>query len=112
AAGGACSALGFYIQNQNTGAQSTSNFWISGTGRADTQVQTPLLDTATAVALNIGTTNASVINLNENTTVATNKSFTANGDALFKDATNSATAFQIQNATAVPVVSVDTANQT
>ena len=78
AVGGACSALGFYIQNQNAGAQTTSNFWISGTGRADTSVITPVLDTASAVALNIGST-ASVINLNKNVTVAASQSLTLVG---------------------------------
>ncbi len=59
-----------YIQNQNAGQQSASNFWISGTGRADTSITTPLIDTPTAALLNIGTTNATGINLNKNVTVA------------------------------------------
>jgi hypothetical protein len=71
-----CTGMGAYIQNQNSAQQSSSNFWISGTGRADTSFTTPLLDTATAVALNIGTNNATAINLNQNTTVATGKSLT------------------------------------
>ncbi|HSD56054.1 MAG TPA: hypothetical protein VLA92_02790, partial [Candidatus Saccharimonadales bacterium] len=58
-----------YIQNQNAGQQASSNFWISGTGRADTALQSPLFDTPTAVALNIGTTNATGINLNKDTTI-------------------------------------------
>jgi hypothetical protein len=62
-----------YIQNQNSAQQAASNFWISGTGRADTSFTTPLLDTPTAVALNIGTTNATQINLNQNTVVASGK---------------------------------------
>ena len=69
------------IQNQNASAQTTANFWISGTGRADTSFLTPLLDTATAVALNIGTTNATAINLNQNTTIATGKSLTVTAGA-------------------------------
>lgn len=65
-----------YIQNQNAGPQATSNFYISGSGRtstsftADTSVMTPLLDTASAGALAIGTTNATSISLNKNVTVA------------------------------------------
>jgi hypothetical protein len=58
-----------YIQNQNASQQAASNFWISGNGRADTALQSPLFDTPTAVALNIGTTNATGINLNKSTTV-------------------------------------------
>lgn len=57
-----------YIQNQNSSDQ-TANFRIDGTGRAGTALQTPLLDTASAVALNIGTTNATAINLNKATVV-------------------------------------------
>jgi hypothetical protein len=51
-----------FIQNQNA-SQQTGNYWISGTARADTSMLSPLLDTATAVALNIGTTNATSINI-------------------------------------------------
>ncbi|MFZ1248988.1 MAG: NosD domain-containing protein, partial [Candidatus Saccharimonadales bacterium] len=59
------------IQNQNTIQQSTSNFWISGTGRADTSVLTPTLDTATATILNIGTTTATSLLLGRTTTTTT-----------------------------------------
>jgi len=59
---------GFYIHNQ-TGVQTTANFNIDGTGTLGTSVLAPLLDTATAVALNIGTTNATAINLNKSTTI-------------------------------------------
>jgi parallel beta-helix repeat protein len=69
-----------YIQNQNAGAQATSNFWISGTGRADTSITTPLLDTATAAVLNIGTNNATQINLNKNVVVAASQTLRITGD--------------------------------
>ena len=39
----------------------------------------PLLDTATGVALNIGTNNATGINLNQNTTIASGKTLTVTG---------------------------------
>jgi fibronectin-binding autotransporter adhesin len=70
------SGSGNYIQNQSASQQTTSSFWISGTGRSDTSFTAPLFDTPTAVALNIGTTNATQINLNENTTVASGKTLT------------------------------------
>ena len=65
-----------YIQNQNTAAQASSNFWISGTGQAttlqgNTSVLTPLLDTSTVTALKIGTTNASSITIGNVTNTAT-----------------------------------------
>jgi hypothetical protein len=62
------SGSGSYIQN-GTSLQSGANFNISGTGTAATSLQAPLLDTASAVALNIGTTNATSINLNKSTTI-------------------------------------------
>lgn len=71
-----------FIQNGTT-QQASSNFNISGTGIATTLQATTLngttLDTATAVALEIGTVNATVINLNENVTVAAGKTLTMNG---------------------------------
>jgi hypothetical protein len=76
-----------FIQNQNAAVQTTANFWISGTGRADTSILTPLLDTATAVPLNIGTTNATQINLNQDTHVLGGKSLIVEE--------GSATAFQV-----------------
>lgn len=58
---------GDFIQNQNASVQTTSNFWVSGSGRADTSVLTPALDTATATGLTIGATNASSITLGNTT---------------------------------------------
>ncbi len=62
------SGSGSYIQN-GTSLQSGANFNISGTGTAATSLQAPLLDAATSGALNIGTTNATAINLNKSTTI-------------------------------------------
>ncbi len=58
---------GNYIQNQSASDQ-TASFRISGTGRANTSLQAPLFDTATAAVLNIGTTNATSITLAKDTT--------------------------------------------
>ena len=68
-----------YIQNQAASQQATANFWMSGIGRADTALQAPLVDTATATTLSIGTTNATSISLNKDVTVATGKSLTLGG---------------------------------
>ncbi len=73
------SGSGSYIQNQSASQQSTSTFWVSGTGRTDTSFTTPLLDTPTATALNIGTTNATQINLNKNVVIAASQSLTITG---------------------------------
>lgn len=67
------------VRNQNSAQQTAGNYWISGTGRADTSLQAPLIDTATAAALNIGTTNATLINLNKDVAVAAGKSLTLAG---------------------------------
>lgn len=69
-----------------TSQQASSNFNISGTGvattfQAATSVLTPLLDAATSsTALNIGTSNASVINLNQNVALASTKTLSIAGD--------------------------------
>ncbi len=56
-------------------------------------------------------TGAGAVSLNGNTTVASGKTFTANGSALFKINSNIVTAFQIQPASsATPVFNVDTQN--
>lgn len=97
---------------QNTTAPQSADFNINGTGIAATlqggsSVLTPLLDTITAgTALNIGTTNANAINLNQNVTVATGKTFTSQGVTTVK--TTSTTAFDVQNAGSVSVFTVNT----
>lgn len=59
------------IHNQNTAQQTASNFWISGTGRADTALQAPAVDTATAGTLTIGAVNATDITIGNAETVTT-----------------------------------------
>jgi hypothetical protein len=56
-----------YIQNQNSGAQASSNFYISGTGRATTSFTAPAFDAATGVALNVGTSLATSVNIGKAT---------------------------------------------
>lgn len=59
-------------------ATGTSSF--AGTLSVATAVETPTLDTASAVPLNIGTTNATQINLNQNTQITGNQTFAAGSD--------------------------------
>ena len=102
------------LQTGTPGSVQTGNFNINGTGIAGvlqgtTSVQTPLLDTASAGALDIGTTNATAINLNQNVTVATGKTLTVQGAALFKNSTDSTTGFQVQSSlSTTPILNVDT----
>ncbi len=64
------SGSGNYIQNQNSTDQ-TANFRISGTGQANTSILTPIVDTATATALNIGSTTATSITVGSTTETGT-----------------------------------------
>jgi len=112
---GSCGVAGVTLQATTPGTPDTGNFNISGTGiaatfKAGTSLLAPLLDTATAVALNIGTTNATGINLNQNTAIASGKALTANGNVLFKAASASTTAFQVQNVAAGALLTADTTN--
>src|SRR5664279_3418268 len=77
-------------------------------GYYGTAIYSPLLDTATAGTLNIGTTNATGINLGANTTIAAGKSLTANGTALFKNNVNSASAFVVQDSAGAALLNADT----
>lgn len=98
-----------YIQNQTSISQSAS-FRIGGTGRMDTALQAPLIDTPTAGALSIGTTNATAINMNQNTTFASGKTVTIQGNTLVQPAANSTTAFVVKSASAANAFVVDTTN--
>jgi parallel beta-helix repeat protein len=77
-----CSAFatgtGNDIQNQFASAQTSADFWISGTGRADTELQAPTFDTATAVALTLGG-DATSISVVDDVTIAAGKSLTVTG---------------------------------
>ncbi len=85
-----------YIQNQS-GSDQSASFRITGTGRANTALQTILLDTPSGSStLDIGTTNAtSGINLNQVTAVKR----------------TSSTAFTVQNGSGGTIMTVDTSNQ-
>src|SRR3990167_112825 len=101
-----------YIQNQSAVQQTTSSYWISGNGRADTALQAPLLDTATAVALNIGTTNATAINLNQNTTIAAGKTFTVTSALTSLTGATSGDALNVSNSTSTGNIAVFKDNAT
>ncbi|MET1033475.1 MAG: hypothetical protein ABWX94_03170, partial [Candidatus Saccharimonadales bacterium] len=97
-----------YIQNQNSVNQ-TANFRISGTGRANTSIQTPLLDTAAAGTLSIGTTNATAIALQQNVTVASGKTVIIQGNTSIQP-TVDGIAFNIKSSLTNNQFTVDTAN--
>jgi hypothetical protein len=106
------SGSGNYIQNQNAGQQASANFWISGTGRADVALQAPLLDTATAVALDVGSTNATAINLNKNTTIAASRTLTVTSGATTLTGANTGDALIVSNASSTGNVAIFRDNAT
>jgi hypothetical protein len=77
----ACVNSNNFIQNQNASQQTSSNFWVSGTGRADTSISTPQVTTASG---NLTLQSATgVISLGGSDT------FTANGGFSVLSGTNS-----------------------
>ena len=99
ASGGACSALGFYIQNQNASPQ-TANFNISGSGTAATSFIAPSFTGTGAVSVASGGTN-------------TNLTLQANGTATASLDTTGAGTVTIGNTNAVTVqVANSAANHT
>ena len=81
-------------------------------GYFGTSVQAPSLDTAGAGSLSIGTTNATDIQLGADTTIAAGKRLTVNGEALFKSAVNSTSAFQIQDTGGIALLNANTSQGT
>jgi hypothetical protein len=104
---GYSSCGGVSLQGSTPGTADTGNLNITGTGIFGTAVQTALLDTASAAALNVGTTNATQINLNQNTVIASGKALTVNGTTTLQNSTDSSSAFQIKNAAGDSFVSAD-----
>lgn len=70
-----------FIQNQNTAAQTATNFWVAGTGRADGGLIAPSVDTADGGTLTIGS-NANAVDVNADTTVNGNLGVSANSSAV------------------------------
>jgi hypothetical protein len=70
-----------YIQNQSSIAQSGTNYWVSGAGRADGGLIGPSLDTATASVLALGGT-ASQVTINSDATVNGSLKVTENSSSV------------------------------
>ncbi|HET9412057.1 MAG TPA: hypothetical protein VFO38_04375 [Candidatus Saccharimonadales bacterium] len=98
------------IQNQNAAQQTSANFWISGTGRADTALQAPLFDRATAGALAIGTTNATSIAMQQDTTFASGKTLTLQGAFAMQPALDSTSALNVKTSLGNNIFTIDTTN--
>ena len=107
-AGDLSQASGSSTTNTINGQRISSAANFTGTVTAATSLLAPLLDTASAGTLALGTTSATAIALNQNTTVLTNKTFTANGSALFQPATDTTSAFNIKTSAGNNQFTVDT----
>jgi|GEM_PF-4429013 len=73
-------------------------------------LETTSIDSLNSGGISIGATAYAGISLQQSTTIAANKTFTSNGWSTFTSATNSATAFQIQNSSGLNLLSADTSN--
>lgn len=98
------------LQGSTPGTPQTGSLNISGTGVFGTALQAPLLDTASAGALTIGTTNATSINLQQNTALASGKTLTLQGSVAMQPATDGTSVFNIKSSLANNVFTVDTQN--
>src|SRR3990167_3282037 len=78
----------------------------------DTSVLTPLIDTVSAGTLNLGTTTATAIGLNQNTTVAAAKTFTVTSGATSLTGATSGDALTVSNSTSTGNVAVFKDNST
>jgi hypothetical protein len=92
---------------QQTGSINVSGNIASGaTISAVTSLQAPLLDTASAGTLAIGTTNATDVLLQKNTTVASSRSFTVAGGATSLTGAGTGDAFVLSNSTSTGNIAV------
>jgi hypothetical protein len=79
------------IQNQNSSQQTSANFWISGTGRADTALLSPSVDSATSVAFSLGSLNANAITVGR-----VNQPTTFPGDVKINGTSTTAANYRLQ----------------
>ena len=85
---------------------------FTGTVTAATSLRAPLLDTASATALAIGTTNATAINLNQNTTLAAGKTLTVTSANTSLTGATTGDALTVSNSTSTGNVAVFNDNST
>ena len=117
---GAASATYTLGTSNNTGGITVGNSTASntiaiGSSAGNGNTQTINIGTSSTAGsttnVNIGSSIAGTVTLSSNTAVASGKSFTANGDAVFKNANNSVSAFQVQNASGANILVVDSSSR-
>ncbi len=98
------------LQGSTPGTPQTGNLNISGTGVFGTALQAPIFDRASAGVLQIGTTNATSIGLQQNTTLASGKTLTLQGGFLMTPSSDSQNIFNIRTSGNNNMFTVDTQN--
>ena len=88
--GGQLNSSNAFTIQASGGINLQSNTTVTGTLSATTSLQAPLLDTASAIALNIGTTNATSINLNKDTNLVGNLTFDSGANRTISIGTSAA----------------------
>jgi hypothetical protein len=108
--GFAAGSASSYIQNQNASPQSSSNFWISGVGRADTALQGPAIRPASngttaiqfqnaagsSTAMSVDTTNNRVSIGNGGTAFAPQQALDVIGSVQVRDAATAAKSYRLR----------------
>lgn len=85
-----------FIRNQNAVAQVSTNYWVSGTGRADGGLLGPSLDTTDGGVLSLGG-NAGAVAVNGNLQVSVNNSSVTTPSLLLGQAGTGDTTIELQN---------------
>lgn len=98
------------LQGSTPGTSQTGNLNISGTGIFGTALQAPIFDRASAGALQIGTTNATSISLQQDTTLASGKSLTLQGGFAMTPSADSTSIFNVRTSGGNNMFTIDTQN--
>lgn len=96
------------LQGSTPGTPQTGNLNISGTGIFGAALQAPIFDRASAGALQIGTTNATSISLQQNTTLASGKSLTLQGGFAMTPSSDSTSVFNVRTSAGNNMFTIDT----
>lgn len=98
------------LQGSTPGTAQAGNLNITGTGIFGTALQAPIFDRATAGALQIGTTNATSIGLQQDTTLASGKLLTLQGGFAMTPSADTTSVFNVRTSGGNNMFTIDTQN--